>query len=80
MHTKSNRPQRTPSPSHWQDTAPGYSAAAESFVSRQQAAQLLSVSLSTIDKLIETGQLPAFRVLRVVRPRLSDVMNAAVPR
>jgi excisionase family DNA binding protein len=50
------------------------------FISRQQAAQLLSVSLSTIDKLVETGQLPAFRVLRAVRLRLSDVMNVAVPR
>jgi excisionase family DNA binding protein len=52
----------------------------ESFVSRSQAAQLLSVSLSTVDKLIETGRLPAYRVLRAVRLKLSDVISAAVPR
>lgn len=63
-----------------QHTQPPLTPRPESFVSRQQAAHLLSVSLSTIDKLVETGQLPAFRVLRAVRLRLSDVMNVAVPR
>ena len=56
------------------------SAPTESFVSRAQAAQLLSISLSSVDKLIETGRLPAYRVLRSVRLRLSDVISVAVPR
>ena len=50
------------------------------FISRAQAAQLLGVSLSTVDKLIETGRLPAFKILHAVRLQLGDVMNCAVPR
>src|SRR5664279_2130830 len=52
----------------------------EFYISRQRAAQLLDVSLSSVDKLIATGQLPAFRVLRAVRLRLEDVLRQAVPR
>ena len=61
-------------------TTPVAAPVVTALVSKREAAQLLSVSLSSVDKLIETGQLPAYRVLRTVRLRLSDVMNVAVPR
>jgi excisionase family DNA binding protein len=62
------------------NTATAHAAAQPQFISRQQAAQLLGVSLSTVDKLIDTKALPAYRVLRTVRLQLADVLAAAVPR
>jgi excisionase family DNA binding protein len=55
-------------------------AAPPLFISRAEAGRILSVSLSTVDKLIERGQLSAYKVARTVRLRYSDVLAAARPR
>jgi excisionase family DNA binding protein len=47
------------------------------YVSRVRAAEMLSVNVQTIDKLLREGRLPAFRVGRAVRIKLSD-LNAAL--
>jgi excisionase family DNA binding protein len=46
------------------------------FVSRIRAAQMLDVSIQSIDKLMKDGKLPAFRVGRAVRIKLSDLHAA----
>jgi excisionase family DNA binding protein len=47
------------------------------YVSRKQAATILSCSDQTVSKLIKSGQLPAYHLGRAVRIKLSD-LNAAL--
>lgn len=52
------------------------------FLSRQEAADVLGVSLATVDRLIATGALPRYRIRgRWIRVAAGDVaLLADVPR
>jgi len=45
------------------------------YVSRKQAALIVSCSDQLISKMIKTGRLPAFRLGRAVRIKLSDLLT-----
>jgi excisionase family DNA binding protein len=54
----------------------------ETYISRQEAAALLDVSLAAVDRLIATGLLPRYRIReRYIRVRQRDVETLLdVPR
>lgn len=49
-------------------------AAPEHLFTRREAAAVLRVSLSTVEKLISSGRLPVLRFGRIIRVRSSDVI------
>lgn len=46
---------------------------------REEAAEILRVSIRTVDRLIETGDLPASKIGRAVRINRGDVLSLLSP-